>query len=232
MDGSAAMMEEVDRFCTRVLGEGPAAGIAASAARAAGAGDRVALLRAAVAACPEAPLEPEHPRGTPAGAPGTDLVAAVAGELAAATARLPLRQRQALALRELLGLGHADIAAVLGIAAADVGPVLAHARLGLRAKLRGDSAGGGPGAGGCIETERALRTIAARQDSEPVAAADDEWLIEHLGHCRECAAAHAAMLEASACYRAWRPAGERGAGGPASAPATAGAGAGAGAAGA
>ena len=55
----------------------------------------------------------------------------------------------------------------------------------------------------CDERERALRTIALRQDGEGVAAPDDDWLMEHLGHCRGCRQAHAAMLEASACYRAW-----------------------------
>jgi hypothetical protein len=56
----------------------------------------------------------------------------------------------------------------------------------------------------CDERERALRTIALRQDGEEVSAADEDWLIEHLGHCVGCARAHSAMLEASACYRAWR----------------------------
>jgi hypothetical protein len=56
----------------------------------------------------------------------------------------------------------------------------------------------------CDERERALRTIAHRQDGEPVTDADEDWLIEHLGHCLGCARAHSTMLEASACYRAWR----------------------------
>ncbi len=77
--------------------------------------------------------------------------------------------------------------------------LLAEARLDLRTQLRG----AGAPQPDCDERERALRTIARRQDGEEVAAADDDWLIEHLGHCRGCRQAHAAMLEASACYRAW-----------------------------
>jgi hypothetical protein len=34
--------------------------------------------------------------------------------------------------------------------------------------------------------------------------ADEEWLLDHLGHCGGCAQAHSAILEASACYRAWQ----------------------------
>ena len=89
---------------------------------------------------------------------------AVAGELAAATARLPERQREALALRELLGLSYDDIGAVVGLDPAAVAPLLARARLRLRTALRGD----GPPLPPCDERERALRTIALRQDGEEV----------------------------------------------------------------
>ena len=58
----------------------------------------------------------------------------------------------------------------------------------------------------CPERERTLRTVTVRQDSEPVQAADDDWLIEHLGHCAGCGRAHGALLEGSVRYRGWRPA--------------------------
>ena len=61
----------------------------------------------------------------------------MARELARATARLPQRQREALALRELLGLGYGDIGRLIGIDPAAVAPLLARARLRLRSELRG-----------------------------------------------------------------------------------------------
>jgi hypothetical protein len=46
-----------------------------------------------------------------------------------------------------------------------------------------------------------------------LSADDDEWLFAHLGKCAACDQAHAAMIEASVCYRAAsglvRSAGER-----------------------
>ena len=195
-------MDELHGFCVRMLGHGAAAQAAEQAARAAGHGDRVDALAAAAAACRarneahglDAPGGPD-----PAGAPEL-LAQAVARELALATAKLPERQREALVLRERLRLPYEQIAGVIGVENVAVAPLLARARLRLRAELRGD----GEPRPECPERDRALRTIALRQDSEGVAAVDDDWLVEHLGHCAGCAQAHAAMLEASVCYRAWR----------------------------
>src|ERR1700736_1966222 len=131
-------MDEVREFCHRVLGVGELADEAAVQAQT-GDGDRVAVLAAAAAACRERaerhdaqPLAedqaPEESRG---------LAAAVAAELALATARLPERQREALALRELLRLSHQQIAVVMGIEPSAVAPLLARARLRLRAERRG-----------------------------------------------------------------------------------------------
>jgi hypothetical protein len=189
-------MDEVQRFCARMLGDGPAARDADREARQAG-DDRLAVLRAAV----DATRRGE--RDEPARSDGDDLAQAVAQELAQATARLPAAEREALALRQLLGLSHEELAGVTGLDVGAVAPLLAQARLSLRAELRG----AGATHPACDERERALTTMALRQDGEEVSAADDEWLIEHLGHCRGCAQSHAAMLEAVACYRAWRPGG-------------------------
>jgi hypothetical protein len=192
-------MEELRVFCVRMLGDTDAAGEAERAARGAGHGDRVQGLRAAVAACRAHVSDgtPAHP-ADPVDAP--DLAAAVAGELSAATAQLPERQREALALRELLGLSHDELGAVVGLDPVAVGPLLARARLRLRTALRGE----GPPLPPCDERERALRTISLRQDGEEVPAPDEDWLLEHLGHCVGCARSHSAMLEAAVCYRAWR----------------------------
>ena len=167
------------------------------------------MLRAAVTAVrqgsePAAEPAPNAPAATD---PADDdrptdpdaLPEAIARELAAAAGGLPLAQREALALRELLRLGYDELAEATGVAPDDVALLLAQARLDLRTQLRG----AGAPQPDCDERERALRTIARRQDGEEVLAADDDWLIEHLGHCRGCRQAHAAMLEASACYRAW-----------------------------
>ena len=74
------------------------------------------------------------------------------------------------------------------------------ARLDLRARLRGGD--GGARAPRCAERERALRMLARRQDGEPVAGDDEDWLLDASGSCAACRVPHAAMLEASVCYRA------------------------------
>jgi hypothetical protein len=206
-------MDELTRFCVRMLGDGPGARAAEEAARGRGDADRSAMLRAAVAAvrqgsepdgeaAPTAPVatndDPTHPDEDRPTDPDA-LPEAIARELAAAAGELPLAEREALALRELLRLSYDEVADATGAAPDAVAMLLAQARLNLRTQLRG----AGASQPDCAERERALRTIARRQDGEEVAAADDDWLIEHLGHCRGCRQAHAAMLEASACYRAW-----------------------------
>lgn len=216
-------MDEVARYCARMLGDTPAAHAAEQAGRAAQQAaraaqqparsergdDRSAILRAAVAAVRqglEATAEPAAGAAA-AGDAGEDerptdptaLRDAIARELATADGALPVAEREALALRELLGLGYGELATATGVAVDEVPLLLAQARLDLRTQLRG----AGAPQPECHERERALATIARRQDGEPVASADDDWLIDHLGHCRGCRQAHAAMLEASACYRAW-----------------------------
>lgn len=191
-------MDEVERFCTRMVGDTPEARSAAEAARAAGGDDRLAVLRAAVAECRRRTGAEAAPPAAADGA-AADLSAAVPQELAAAAGRLPVQEREALALCHLTGLSYDEIAAVTGGSPVDMPLLLAGARLGLRAQLRGSP---GP-APDCPEHDRALRTIAARQDGEPVPAADEDWLIEHLGICRGCARNHAALLEAAVRYRAW-----------------------------
>ncbi|HZE03684.1 MAG TPA: sigma factor-like helix-turn-helix DNA-binding protein, partial [Solirubrobacteraceae bacterium] len=201
-------MDEVRRLCVRLLGEPAGAAAAQEAVRAAAGRDRADQLRAALVACRQTPPATAEAldRGGGAGqaAAGTDtsgrrrLADAIAGELRHAVAGLELGEREALALRDLLGLSYEEIAAVTDSDPERVALLLAAARLGVRERLRGP----GQPQPECPERERALRTIAARQDEQPVPAADDDWLIDHLGHCGGCAQAHAAMLEAAACYRA------------------------------
>jgi DNA-directed RNA polymerase specialized sigma24 family protein len=202
-------MDELERFCARVLGDHDAAVGAVQSARRAGGEDRLERLAHAVAACRRAPETSSVVAAAPAPAraangdgpdgAGPSLAEAVAAELAAATGRLPARQREALALRELLGLNHREVAAAIGIEVAAVAPLLARSRIGLRAELRDSPVE----AGECLERERMLRAATLRQDGEGLGAADEDWLIEHLGHCPGCARAHAAMLEGATCYRGW-----------------------------
>jgi hypothetical protein len=190
-------MDEVLEFCRRVLGaDGPAVETAEAVRGRAGPNHgRVELLAAAARICRRS-----GQGAAPAGdEPVPDsLSAAVAAELAAATAKLPERHREALALRELLRLSHDQIAQVMEIDAAAVAPLLARARLRLRQERRDVSV-----QGSCDDADRALRVLARRQDSEPLSAEDDHWLHGHLLACATCNATHAAMIESSVCYRAW-----------------------------
>jgi hypothetical protein len=192
-------MDEVQELCLRMLGDPGLAEEAAAQARGEPGADRIATLAAAAQACRErSGRADETPQ--PPGGQGDGLAAAVARELAQATAKLPERQREALALRELLHLSHRQMSAVMGIEATAVAPLLAGARLRLRAERRGALA---EPSTDCDQRDRSLRVLACRQDSEPVSSEDDAWLLEHMASCRECEMAHAAMLEASVCYRAW-----------------------------
>ncbi len=194
----ASSMDEVREFCNRVLGTGPAAEAASKQAQASGASGRIEVLTAAADAC----RRQADAQRTPValhGASHGSLAANVARELQTALAELPERQREVLALRELLRLSHRQIAQVMGVDAAAVAPLIARSRLRLRAERRGLSAERPT----CPERDRALRVLVRRQDSEPLSAADDTWVIDHIAACAECGRAHAAMVEASACYRAW-----------------------------
>jgi sigma-70-like protein len=202
-------MDEVFEYCTRILGPGTPAAKASHEAFATAGSDRLERLAAAVQAC-RARARAETVAGTavidaaPARAdqPGSaTLSEAVAREIAAATSGLPEREREVLALRELTGLTHDQIARVMEIGAGTAGPLLATARLHFRARLRDVEAESDRG---CLERDRALEILVRRQDGEPVTEADEDWVLSHLRSCEACRGLHASMLEASVCYRAWR----------------------------
>ncbi|MGH2873002.1 MAG: sigma factor-like helix-turn-helix DNA-binding protein, partial [Solirubrobacteraceae bacterium] len=166
-------------------------------------------LRGALAACrasgADAAAEAGSQPAASAAEAGTqratsgDLASAVAGELALACRRLDARERELLALRDLLGLSHGEIGVALELDAAAVPALLASARVALREAVRG------PGAPqpACADRDRALAGIERRHDGVALDAAEEDWLIDHLAGCRGCAQAHAAALEAAACYGAW-----------------------------
>ena len=130
----------------RVLGAPEPAADAAARARVEAGEDRIARLRAAARECREYaarrngddPEDVEEGLTAPRG-----LAGAVARELAASTARLPDRQREALALRELLRLSYEQIAQVMGIeqtavvAAARSRPAAAAGRVSGRGRRAG-----------------------------------------------------------------------------------------------
>ena len=189
-------MDEVQLLCGRLLADPLVAAEVATQARAGVPTDRLATLRAALIAC-----RGHHEHADRAARADVDdgLAAAVAGELAQACGRLPVRDRELLALRELLGLSHDEIGVLLDLDQDAVAGALAQASVGLRTQLRGPGQPVPP----CAERDRALRAIARRHDETPVSESENDWLIAHLASCRGCAQAHAAVLEGAACYGAW-----------------------------
>jgi predicted DNA-binding protein (UPF0251 family) len=196
-------MDEVYEYCVRMLGAGAVAVHASHEAFVTGGSDRLQRLAGAVQACRQR-VGDEGPGSGVLGEAGpgeATLADSVAREVADATAKLPSAQREALALRDLVGLSHEQIAQVLDIDRDAAGTMVARARLALRANRRGVELESGEE---CAERERALLLMVRRQDREPVSAADEDWMLEHIGSCESCSRVHAAMLEASVCYRAWR----------------------------
>src|SRR5205085_6139197 len=121
-------MDEIGEFCARMLGDRALARRAADGAEQTGR-DRMQALAAAVAACRQSSDQATIPTTDGEGDAEHGLVGAVAAEMAQATARLPQRQREVLALRETLGLGYDDIGRLIGIEPAAVAALLARARL-------------------------------------------------------------------------------------------------------
>lgn len=196
-------MDEVYEYCVRILGAGAVAIHASHEAFVTGRDDRLERLAGAVQACR---TRADETAGVATGddEPGTGqttLADSVAREVAAATAKLPPDQREALALADLVRLSHEEVARTLAIDPEAAGLLVARARLALRSARRGvapepDEA--------CDQRGRALAIMVRRQDREPVDADDETWLLDHLGSCESCVRVHSSMLEASVCYRAWR----------------------------
>lgn len=131
------------------------------------------------------------------------LLAAEQDSVRAANARLPERQREVLALREIEGMSYEDIADLLEMNSNSVAQLISRARIRLRAELRGEAAGAI--AGSTPECDRALPLLARRQDGRLDEGADSEWLDSHLAECTTCPIAAEAMAEAGLSYRAWAP---------------------------
>ena len=194
-------MDEVYEYCVRMLGAGALAIHASHEAFVTGGSDRIDRMTGAVQACRSRADETSGWAGTGIGDVSGTLADAVAREVADADLQLPPDQREALALRDLVGLSHQQIATVLQISPYAAGMLIARARLALRARRRGVDEEPDES---CADRERALTLMVRRQDREPLAEEEEDWLLSHLGSCDSCRRVHAAMLEASVCYRAWR----------------------------
>jgi hypothetical protein len=194
-------MDEVYEYCVRMLGAGALAIHASHEAFVTGGSDRIDRMTGAVQACRSRAEEAAASEGAGIGPGSGTLADSVAREVADANAHLPADQREALALRDLVGLSHQQIATVLQISPYAAGMLVARARLALRAQRRATDEEPDDS---CDDRERALTLMVRRQDREPIVEEDEDWLLSHLGSCQPCRRVHAAMLEASVCYRAWR----------------------------
>lgn len=124
-------------------------------------------------------------------------------EVRAANARLPERQREALALRELEELSYDEIAEVMGMNRNSVAQLISRARVNLRDELRGSAlASVAPASPEC---ERAAGLIAMRDDDQLPDGDERAWLARHIAGCGPCRVRVEAIAEAGASYRAWTP---------------------------
>jgi RNA polymerase sigma-70 factor (ECF subfamily) len=120
-----------------------------------------------------------------------------------ASGRLPERQREVLALRELEELSYDEIAEIMGMNRNSVAQLISRARISLRDELRGTALASI--AATAPDCERALPLIAMRRDRQLKDPEDRAWLAEHLETCETCRVAQEAMQEAGISYRAWLP---------------------------
>src|SRR5436305_1295581 len=120
-----------------------------------------------------------------------------------ANGRLPERQREVLALRELEELSYDEIAEIMEMNRNAVAQLISRARIKLRDELRGTALASI--AVSSPDCERALALIAMRQDRQLDDAGDRAWLAQHLADCDTCRVAQEAIQEAGISYRAWLP---------------------------
>ena len=118
-----------------------------------------------------------------------------------ANQKLPERQREVLALRELDGLSYDEIAGVMEMKSNAVAQLISRARIALRKEMRIGAAASVAFA--TADCERAHGEIACRQDGEVLE--DGSWLDGHLADCANCRVASEEMAEAGVSYRAWAP---------------------------
>jgi|GEM_PF-415319 len=119
-----------------------------------------------------------------------------------ASERLPERQREVLALRELDGMSYDEIASVMDMKSNAVAQLISRARIALRKEMRAGAAASVSFAS--ADCERAHGELACRQDGQ-AKGFDSQWLDSHLALCDNCQVASEEMAEAGVSYRAWAP---------------------------
>jgi RNA polymerase sigma-70 factor (ECF subfamily) len=124
-------------------------------------------------------------------------------DIRAANALLPVRQREALALRELGELSYDEVAEVMGMNRNSVAQLISRARLNLRDGLRRGALVSIPAA--TPDCEAALPLLALAQDDMLDDATHADWLARHLAGCATCRVRVEALEEAGAAYRQWLP---------------------------
>jgi len=146
-------------------------------------------------------LDPGDPEDDPA---RKLLLKSQQDEIREANGRLPERQREVLALRELEGLSYDEIAEIMDMNRNSVAQLISRARLKLRDELRGTALASI--AASSPECERALPLIALRDDGQLAdGSGDADWLDGHVAGCDTCRLGIEAMQEAGTSYRAWAP---------------------------
>jgi RNA polymerase sigma factor (sigma-70 family) len=120
-----------------------------------------------------------------------------------AHARLPERQREVLALRELEGLSYEEIGEVLELKPNAVAQLISRARIKLAELVRGDALESVAGA--TPDCDRALPLLARGQDSQTLTSEDGNWLFMHLRDCAVCRVRESTMQEAGVSYRSLAP---------------------------
>ncbi len=120
-----------------------------------------------------------------------------------ANERLPERQREVLALREVEELSYDEIAEIMDMNRNSVAQLISRARIKLRDELRGSALSSV--AVSTADCERALPLISMRQDGQLRDDDDREWLAAHIDGCDTCKVSVDAMEEAGISYRAWTP---------------------------
>ena len=130
------------------------------------------------------------------------LLEASQDEVRAANARLPLRYREVLALRELEGCSYDEIAEILGTNRNAVSQLIWRARTKLREELRAGAVHSV--AVTSEDCERAQALMSLEEDGE-LDELDRAWLERHLKECGNCRTRKAALVDVGASYRAWLP---------------------------
>lgn len=120
----------------------------------------------------------------------------------AANGRLPERQREVLALRELDRMSYDEIGSVMEMKPNAVAQLISRARIALRKEMRIGAAASVAFA--TADCERAHGELACRQDDQTTGF-DPAWLDAHLADCGNCRVAGEEMAEAGVSYRAWAP---------------------------